>query len=53
MKQTEPSIHPDRDLATANRPIWMQVAQDRRRYERLLGLVLWITLFAVLFDFGW
>ena len=44
---------PARTTTIASQPMWLDLARDRRRYERLLGLVLWITLFAVIFDFGW
>ncbi|MFT4538687.1 MAG: hypothetical protein ACI841_004428 [Planctomycetota bacterium] len=53
MRQFDSMIHSDQDTATAHRPLWLRVAHDPRRHERLLGLVLWVSLFAVLFDFDW
>ena len=52
MKEPDTIVQGRRSSSVMNRPLWMELSQDRRRYERLLGLVLWITLFAVLFDFG-
>ena len=52
MNESDSMIGSRWDTATASGPFWLRFVQDRRRYERLLGLVLWITLFAVLFNFG-
>ncbi len=53
MEETEPMVPRDRTTTLASQPMWLALVRDRRRYERLLGLVLWFTLFAVIFDFGW
>ena len=52
MSRLEQIRRPVQDSAAAHGPLWWILVNDRRRHERILGVLLWLMLLAVLFNVG-